>query len=296
MKIRIALEWFLNPDHLPMIAGIKQGAYQKVGLEVELIEPKEHYDGFEDLKEGNIDIHVNEPLHLFEHHFSELRSLGCFFETQGGVMIRKESVEKFINNQPIRITTPAANEVTNKIGFEILKRYANQEGFELDRGSVEFVETDFYHIKNMKEQGFDGAWLCFYNFEGIEAKMEGFENIFIDQFVSPYPNFSALEMMTTKSVMDSKYEEMHTFIKITNEMVEYLQKDSVMAKQIYYDYSNTQPSELMDRIIEDTLPRFEKSIEASSTRWQKLYAFLEELELVKLSDEAYSRIWLKKKD
>lgn len=295
MKLRIALEWFLNPDHLPFIAGIQNGEYEKVGLQVELIEPKEHYDGFEDLKQGNIDIHVNEPLHLFEHHFDGLRSLGCFFETQGGVMIRASSIDKLINNQPIRITTPAANEVTNKIGFEILKRYATQEGFALDRESVEFVETDFYHIKNMQEQDFDGAWLCFYNFEGIEAEVEKFDNIFIDQFVSPYPNFSALELMTTKSVMDNKYEAITQFIDITNAMASKLQKEPTMAKQIYYDYTQIKPSPLMDRIIEDTLPRFATNIEASPTRWQKLYTFLEELELVKLSNEAYNRIWLKKK-
>jgi putative hydroxymethylpyrimidine transport system substrate-binding protein len=26
-KLKIALEWFLNPDHLPMIAGIESGKY-----------------------------------------------------------------------------------------------------------------------------------------------------------------------------------------------------------------------------------------------------------------------------
>ncbi|MBN2824872.1 MAG: ABC transporter substrate-binding protein [Campylobacterales bacterium] len=296
MKLRIALEWFVNPDHLPFIAGILSGAYQKAGLEVEIIEPKEHYDGFEDLKQGNIDMHVNEPLHLFEHHFDELRSLGCFFETEGGVMIRSTSVDKLHNNEPIRITTPAANEVTNKIGFEILKRYANQEGFELDKENVEFVETDFYHIKNMQEGDYDGAWLCFYNFEAIEAEYKKFEHIFISQFVSPYPNFSALEIMTTKSVMDAKYEAITKFIDITNAMVEYVQKEPIMAKQLYYDYSKEEPSELMDRIIANTLPRFETSIQASSTKWQKLYEFLEELEIVKLSPEAYNRIWLKKKE
>jgi putative hydroxymethylpyrimidine transport system substrate-binding protein len=50
---------------------------------VELITPTEHYDGFEELKTGTIDLHCNEPLHLFEHYFDGLKSLGCFFETRG---------------------------------------------------------------------------------------------------------------------------------------------------------------------------------------------------------------------
>jgi len=292
MKLKIALEWFLNPDHLPMMAGIQRGAYAKSGLKVQLIEPQEHYDGFEDLKKGTIDIHVNEPLHLFEHYFEGIASLGCFFETQGGVMIKASSVDKLHRNQPIRITTPASNAVTNKIGFEILKRYAKQEGFRLDREKVEFIETDFYHLKNMKEGDFDGAWLCFYNFEGIEARVQNFEHIFIDQFVSPYPNFSALEMMTTKGVVERKREAIDTFIKVSEEMVEYCQNNPLKAREIYYEYTQSEPSELMDEIIADTLKRFKSPIQSSSTQWRELYEFLEGLGLVKLSDDDYNGIWL----
>lgn len=290
MRLKIALEWFLNPDHLPMIAGIQTGKYKQAGLEIELIQPKEHYDGFEVLKHGEIDIHVNEPLHLFEHHFDGLKSLGCYFETRGGVMIRQESIEKLHNNEPITITTPASNEVTNAIGFEILNRYAQKEGFELDKEKVTFVENDFYHIKNMQEKDYDGAWLCFYNFEGIEAEHEGFENLFIDQFKSPYPNFSALELMTTENTLETKQEAIEKFIAVTNEMVRYCQKNTQFAKTIYYDYTKEEASELMDKIIEDTIPRFEY-LQTDATRWQNLAQFLEDLNIVKLTPAQYNAIW-----
>jgi len=292
MQINIALEWFLNPDHLPFIAGVMRGTYKEAGLEVEIIEPKEHYDGFEALKRGSIDIHVNEPLHLYEHHFDGLKSLGCFFETRGGVMIRKERVAKLKSNGTIKITTPAANPVTDKIGFEIIKRYANKNGFVIERENVEFVETDFWHLANMqKDPSFDGAWLCFYNFEGVEAKLLGFENLFIDQFESPYPNFSALELMTTQAIMEQKGEALCKFIEVTNEMIAYIQSYPMEAKRLYYDYTKTEPSELMDKIIEDTLTRFDNDIKADSKRWRALYEFLEELELVKLDDASYEKIW-----
>jgi len=292
MKIKVALEWFLNPDHLPMIAGVLTGAYKAKGLDVEIIEPKEHYDGFVELKTGTIDIHCNEPLHLFEHHFDGLKSLGCFFETRGGVMIRAERVQKLRNNGKIKITTPASNPVTNTIGFEILKRYAQKNGFVIDKENVEFVETDFWHIRNMKnDANFDGAWLCFYNFEGVEAEMEGFENLFIDQYESPYPNFSALEFMTSQEVIAQKGEAICAFIEVTNAMASHLKAHSIEAQSIFYDYSKQEKSPLMDEIILNTLLRFETDIKADGQRWRELYTFLEELALVKLSDEEYARIW-----
>lgn len=295
MKIKIALEWFINPDHSPMIAGLFTGKYKEAGLDVEIIEPKEHYDGFEDLKSGNIDIHCNEPLHLYEHYFDGLKSLGCFFETRGGVMIRADRVQKLKNNGKIKITTPASNPVTNKIGFEIIKRYAERHGFVIDRENVEFVESDFWHIKNMQnDESYDAAWLCFYNFEGIEAEMEGFENLFIDQYESPYPNFSALEFMSTDKIMAEKGEAICRFLEVTNEMTKYLQSNTTEAMSIYYDYTKAEKTLLMDKIIEDTIPRLECDIRADSQRWKRLYEFLEELGLVKISSEEYADIWQSK--
>lgn len=292
-KINIALEWFLNPDHLPMIVGVQTGKYKENGLDVNIIAPDEHYDGFEQLSKGEIDIHCNEPLHLFEHYFDGLKSLGCFFETRGGVMVRKSSIEKLRSNQKIKITTPAANEVTDKIGFEILKRYANKEGFELDRQNVKFVQTDFWHLNNMKnDESFDAAWLCFYNFEGIEAEFEGFENLFIDANLSPYPNFSALEFMTTDSILIHKSDAIIKFIHITSQMAEYCQDNIDATKEIYYQYSGEEKSELMDRIIEDTIPRLSTNIKANRDKWFELSQFLEELEIVKLNDEQYNNIWV----
>lgn len=291
-KLKIALEWFLNPDHLPFVAGIVTGKYKEAGIDLEIIAPDEHYDGFEQLKNGEIDMHCNEPLHLFEHYFSELKSLGCFFETRGGVMIRADRVEKLKNNEPIKITTPASNPITNKIGFEILKRYAKKEGFEISVENVTFVETDFWHITNMKnDESFDGAWLCFYNFEGIEAEFENFENLFIDANLSPYPNFSALELMTTQNIIDERGEAICKFTEVTGQMAAYCQDNEEEAKKLFYEYSGEEKSQLMDKIIEDTIPRLSSSVKADNQKWLELSKFLEELDIVKLDDTQYANIW-----
>jgi ABC-type nitrate/sulfonate/bicarbonate transport system substrate-binding protein len=289
-KLKVALEWFINPDHLPIIAGIVMQKYQQAGIEVELIEPKEHYDGFEVLKQNAIDIHVNEPIHLFEHHFDGIKSLGCFFETQGGVMVKQSSIQKLKTNQKLKVTTPAANEVTNKIGFEIIKRYAKKEGFEISQDNVEFVQTDFYHLKHLKKDEFDMAWLCFYNFEVVQALHEGFEHLFIDQNASPYANFSALELMSTQDIIDTKGEALCEFVKVTNEMVALCKSNPQLAKTLYFEYTQQEPTVLMEKIIEQTVTRF-LNIEVNATKWRDLYEFLKELDLVELTVQQYDKIW-----
>ena len=293
--LTLTLEWFLNPDHLPFIAGIHTGAYAEAGLDINMIEPTEHYDGFAELEAGNIDLHVNEPIHLFEHYFADLKALGCFFVTDGGVLIKQSSLDKLHQNQPIRITTPAANPITNKIGFEILSRYAKKNGFVLDAANVSFVETDFQHLENLQkgdEAGeFDGAWLCFYNFEGIEANHAGLDYTFIDQHLSPYPNFSALELMTTHSIWAEKSEALTQFVAVSTAMAQLCIDNPEQARTIYYAYTGETPSALMDDIINDTLKRLIAPIQPDAERWTALREMLATLDIANISDAHYAKLW-----
>ena len=293
--LTLTLEWFLNPDHLPFIAGIHTGAYSDAGLDINMIEPTEHYDGFAELEAGNIDLHVNEPIHLFEHYFADLKALGCFFVTDGGVLIKQSSLDKLHKNQPIRITTPASNPITNKIGFEILSRYAKKNGFVLDAANVSFVETDFQHLENLQkgdEAGeFDGAWLCFYNFEGIEANHIGLDYTFIDQHLSPYPNFSALELMTTHSIWQEKSEALTQFVAVSTAMAQLCIDNPEQAREIYYGYTGETPSALMDDIINDTLKRLIAPIQPDAERWTALREMLATLDIANISDADYAKLW-----
>ena len=59
MKIKLALEWFINPDHLPFIVGLDKKLYKKNNIELEIIEPEGHYDGFKELASNNIQFATN---------------------------------------------------------------------------------------------------------------------------------------------------------------------------------------------------------------------------------------------
>lgn len=292
-KLTLTLEWFLNPDHLPMIAGIQTGAYQQHGIDLHMIEPNDHYDGFTALHQGEIDLHSNEPLHLFEHYDPDICALGCFFETDGGVLMRATSVQKLKNGEKIRICTPAAEPETNRIGFEILKRYVEKHQGHIEPSQVEFISAGFHHIDNLlADESLDGAWLCFYNFEAIEAQQKGLEFLFIDQHQSPYANFSALEFITTRTLVAQKGELFKTFLKVTSEMVEHCQNHPELAKQYYYDYTQTQADDLMNAIIIDTLPRLRSPIRADATKWQNVRQMLADIDIIHLADEQYQNLWL----
>lgn len=131
----------------------------------------------------------------------------------------------------------------------------------------------------------------FYNFEGIEANHAGLDYTFIDQHLSPYPNFSALELMTTHSIWQEKSVALQEFVKVTTDMGQLCINDPEQARNIYYGYTGDTPSELMDDIINDTLKRLITPIKPDADRWSALRDMLTKLDIAALSDAHYAKLW-----
>ena len=86
--IRLGLEWFTNPDHIPLIVAQKHGIFKSFGLDVQLIEPSDHWEAEEEILAGRLDVAVTEPLHLAQDAARGKPVLGFsrFLHTDGGVL------------------------------------------------------------------------------------------------------------------------------------------------------------------------------------------------------------------
>lgn len=292
MKINLALEWFLNPDHIPFIVGIKNGYYADVGIELNIITPNEHYDGFNALKKGEIEMAINEPLHLIEQFDENMLSLGNFFETDGGVLLSEQGLQKLLSGQKIKISSPVSNEITNKIAVEILRRYASKNSVVINPLDISIEEVDFYHIKNIKE-GYDGAWLAFENFEGVEARLCNMPHILINAQNGDFPNFSALSIFTTKNFYDNNKKTVEDFVAATKKAIAKAKSDKAAAKNAYYDFAKESPTELMDEIIADTLWRFDDFFDSDAKVQKELLEFFRLIKITNLDYEVFKNAFLK---
>ena len=261
MKIKLALEWFINPDHLPFIVGLDKGLYKKNNIELEIIEPEGHYDGFKELANNNIQLATNEPLHLIEKYQKNICSIGNFFETNGGIIFTTKGHESLINGKEVKITSPVSNPVTDKIANDIIQKHLKKIG--KINNNIKIVANDFYHIKHLKA-GFDAAWLCFENFEGVESKLEGLKikKIYLEDV--EIPNFCALDVFASKEFANSNMNIINDFKSMTQESIKILSKDLDYSKLVYYSYTKQKPSPLMDNIIKDTIHRFKNPFDKNT--------------------------------
>ena len=289
MKIKLALEWFINPDHLPFIVGLDKGLYKKNNIELEIIEPKGHYDGFKELAKNNIQLATNEPLHLIEKYQNNICSIGNFFETNGGIIFTKNGYNNLINGKPVKITSPVSNPVTDKIANDIIQRHLKKIGKK--NNSIKIVANDFYHIKHLKA-GFDAAWLCFENFEGVESKLEGLDikKLYLEDV--EIPNFCALDVFASKTFAGNNKNLINDFTSMAQESIKILSVDLDYSKSSYYSYTKTKPSTLMDNIIKDTIHRFKNPFDNSKNKWKNLHQYVVTQKISDISDDQYADMFV----
>ena len=291
MKTKLAIEWFLNPDHLPFIVAMREGMYAKKDIELEIIEPTEHYDGLEELRKGNITFATNEPLHLIEQFDEEFLTMGTYFETKGGVLLKKSSYNKLKNGESITVTCPVSNEKTDTIAFEIISRFYAKEGVSITKEQVHFASNGFAHLKHMKE-GADAAWLYFYNFEGVEAIHEGMEVIYLDAHNVGFANFSALDIFTNKSWYKDNTQAAHAFVDATKEAIAWMAKNPSQAMAHYYDYSKAEKNALMDDILKATLECFHGDFKSIASDQKPILEFFTEIGITKLPYDDFKKAFL----
>lgn len=290
MKLQFGLEWFLNPDHLPMIAGIELGWYRHAGLSLELVAPDDHYDGLAATIRGDIAFSCNEPLHMIDAPRPGLAALGCFFETDGGILLDRAAGRRLLEGDGVRLASPVAGGVTDAIAVEILARWCRHHGAPFEPAQVSIESAGFAHLENL-QQGFDGAWLCFANFEGVEARLLGLDADFITTDEVGLRNFSALELFTGHAFLEQHREVVEIVVDLVSRGAALCRDDPAHAARLWYAHSGETPSELMDAIIADTCPRLVSPVVRDAERWRAMWAQFEAMGLAQVDAAGYQALY-----
>ncbi|HLM53540.1 MAG TPA: ABC transporter substrate-binding protein [Pseudoxanthomonas sp.] len=290
MNLKLALEWFLNPDHLPMIAGIELGWYRDAGLSLELVAPEDHYDGLAATASGEVEFSCNEPLHMIDEARPGLAALGCFFETEGGILLDRGAGRRLCEGGEVRLASPVAGGVTDAIAVEILSRWCTRQGAAFDPRQVAIESAGFAHLENLRH-GFDGAWLCFANFEGVEARALGLEVDFIATGDVGLRNFSALELFTGAAFLASHRGVVDTVVKLIDRGAALCRDDPAQAARLWYAHSGETPSALMDAILADTCPRLVSPVIRDAARWRPMWVQFDAMGLSRVDADGYEALY-----
>jgi putative hydroxymethylpyrimidine transport system substrate-binding protein len=270
-RIRLGLEWFTNPDHVPFFVAREQGWLAEAGIELELVEPKEHMDAVTEIREGRMDVAVTEPIHLVEDAAKGQSVVGFarFLHTNGGVMYLKgRGIERPADMAEKRLQYPGA---PGPGGPAIVATMVEADGGHCDPAAIIPVNTGFHHTDALADDKADLATLVFYNFELIEARHRGLDAGFFALKDWGVPDFCQLILITSAEAFEEKRELLARFCRVVQRGIDFIKQRPEEARAIYAKATGQASSEGLGRaIFEATVPCFTYDFAMSSDYYDAL--------------------------
>lgn len=256
-KLRLGLEWFLNPDHVPLLVGLEKGWFAAAGIELELVEPTEHFDAIAAMQSGDIDLAVTEPIHLVDDRGKGLPVVGWarFLHTNGGVMYFKgANIERPRDMVGKRIQYPGA---PGPVGVAIARTMIEKDGGVYHDGDLTPVDNGFFHTNALIEDKADVATLVFYNFEVIEARHRGHDADFFALKDWGVPDFCQLILISTPEALRQRQPEFQAFLSVLRRGIDFIHQHPDEARDIYDQRTGAYSGDAIGKAIyEATVPCF----------------------------------------
>ncbi|MEM9218381.1 MAG: ABC transporter substrate-binding protein [Cyanobacteria bacterium P01_F01_bin.150] len=270
-KLRLGLEWFLNPDHVPLLVGQEKGWFADAGLDLDLVEPSEHVDAIAELQSGSLDIAVTEPVHLVEDRAKGHKVLGWarFLHTNGGVMYFKgKGIERPKDMAGKRLQYPGA---PSALGLAIAKTMIEADGGAFTEDSITSIDNGFFHTDALIEDKADAATLVFYNFEVIEARQRGHNAQFFALKDWGIPDFCQLILIATPELLQQRQQDLQAFLKVLRRGVDFIHQNPEAAQAIYDQRTGAYSGDAIGREIYDaTVSCFTHDFSMSSDYYDHL--------------------------
>ena len=273
--LRLGLEWFLNPDHVPLLVGKENGWFAEAGIDLQIIEPDAHMDAMEAIEAKEMDVAITEPLHLIEDRAEGHDAVGFtrFLHTNGGVMYRTgHGISRPRDMNGVRIQYPGA---PGPGGPAIVGTMVEADGGTFNPDSVSRVNNGFYHTDALAEDKADVATLVFYNFELIEAQHRGLDADFFALKDWGVPDFCQLILVTSESLLDARRDVFERFVRVLQRGIDVLHRHPGTARSIYMQKSDTAADDVIAGATFDaTLPCFTYDFTMTGAYYDRLATWM----------------------
>jgi putative hydroxymethylpyrimidine transport system substrate-binding protein len=276
-KLTVLLDWFVNPDHGPLIVAQELGLFIEYGLDVELIAPADPNDPPKLVAAGKAEVAVSyQPqLHLQVAEGLPLVRFGTLVATPLNTLT-------VMADGPIKTLADLKG---RKIGFSIagteeatLNAMLRTVG--LTVADVELVNVNFSLSPSLISGQVDAVIGAYRNFELNQMDIVGRPGraFYIEEH--GVPPFDQLIYVTHRDL--SSDPRLARFLDATERAVQYMVNHPDMAWELFVKNHPEVNDELNRRAWRDTLPRFAlRPAALDIRRYERMAAFLKDAGLVK---------------
>ena len=276
-KFRVILDWFVNPDHAPLIVALEKGYFAERGLEVEFIAPTDPNLPPKLVAAGKADLAVSyQPqLHLQVAQGLPIRRVGTLVATPLNTLL-------VLADGPIK---SIADLKGKKVGFSIggfgdaiLKRVLAGHG--RTPGDTELVNVNFSLSPSLMSGQVDAVIGAFRNFELNQMDILGRPGRAFYVEEEGVPAYDELILIANADRLDD--DRLPRFLDALEAGVQYLINHPDESWQLFIGYQADLDDELNRRAWAATLPRFAlRPRSLDRARYERFAEFLQEEGLIK---------------
>lgn len=276
-KLSVLLEWFVNPDHAPLVVAKEKGIFAAHGLDVDLVAPADPSAPPRLVAAGQADValHYQPSLDLDVDAGLPLVRFGTLIETPLNTLIA-------LKDGPVKTLADLKG---RKIGYSVsgfedamLGQFLKTAGLKID--DVELVNVNFSLSASLLAGQVDAVVGGYRNFELNQMKIEGHEGIAFYPEENGMPAYDELIYVTRKDLIGDK--RLPEFLAAVEEATIYLTNHPDDAWALFIKAYPDLNDDLNRRAWVDTLPRFAKRPAAlDAGRYQRFSQFMKDAGLIK---------------
>lgn len=276
-KLSVLLEWFVNPDHAPLVVAKEKGLFAAHGLDVDLVAPADPSAPPRLVAAGQADValHYQPSLDLDVDAGLPLVRFGTLIETPLNTLIA-------LKDGPIK---SLADLKGRKIGYSVsgfedamLGQFLKTAGLGID--DVELINVNFSLSASLLAGQVDAVVGGYRNFELNQMKIEGHEGIAFYPEENGMPAYDELIYVTRKDLVGDK--RLPQFLAAVEEATIYLTNHPDDAWALFVKAYPDLDDDLNRRAWADTLPRFAKRPAAlDAGRYARFSQFMKDAGLIK---------------
>lgn len=276
-KLTVMLDWFVNPDHAPLIVAKEKGFFREAGLDVELIAPADPNDPPKMVAAGKADIAVSyQPQqHVQVGEGLPLVRIGTLVSTPLNSLV-------VLKSGPIQSIKDLKGK---KIGFSVggfesalLNAMLQRHGLTVK--DLTLVNVNFSLSPSLITGQVDAVIGAFRNFELNQMDIAGHPGRAFYPEEEGVPSYDELILVANKAKANDK--RFRPFLDALERGTQFLLNHPDESWKLFVGAHKELDDELNKRAWRDTLPRFTHSPAALDTqRYSRFAAFLLKEGLIK---------------
>lgn len=276
--VTLALEWFLNPDHLPIVVAKERGFFQEEGLDLSILVPTVPEESLHLVARGKADFGIGEQTNLIKARDQKqpLVSIGPLLaHTVVCLMYLKDGpIKRLENLRHRRVGWPGL-----AIDLPILGTML--EAAALTHDDILPVDVGFALTDALLTGKADAVFGAFVNYEQVEAELKGASVEFVSPTQYGVPDLYQLVVFTSDRMVRQSPGIVRGFSRALARGLTLTHEQPEEALRLYQKANAMADSDLSARTFKATLPYFPKDLKQEAARWKAVRDWLHSRGVIK---------------